>query len=69
MTWISRSFGSSFKRARNWPIGMLIAPGTRSTTSSTGCAHVEQEGAVEGVPMRDGHVAAKDVGAPPFRRS
>ena len=62
MTWISRSRGSSSRRDRSSPSGMLTASGTCSTASSTVLAHVEQESVLRGVPVAHGHVAAQHAG-------
>ena len=61
MVRISRSFGSSPRRARSWGSGMLTAPGTLSTLELDRLAHVEEERAVGLAPVGERHVAAQDV--------
>ena len=61
MTAISRSFGSSPRRARSWGSGMLTAPGTLSTTSSTGWRTSSRNAPSTDVPVGHRHVAAQDV--------
>ena len=62
MTWISRSRGSSPRRARSCGSGMLTAPGTLSTTSSAGWRTSSRNAPSMRVPVHERHVAAQDVG-------
>ena len=61
MTLISRSRGSSPSRARSWCSGMLSAPGTRLYVQFRRITHVEEERAVQRVPVVERHVAAQHV--------
>ena len=62
MTRISRSRGSSPRRARSSGSGMLTAPGTCLHGQLFRIAHIEEEVVLSGIPVAQRHVAAQDIG-------
>ncbi len=62
MTRISRFLGSSCSRARSSGSGMFVAPGTLSTTSSTGWRTSSRNAPLASIPVGERHVAVQDVG-------